>query len=89
MEFPPIQFVIDIFNRLCFLQYNDGSGRDVEPQYWKVCTYVIRMYARALFGTVVVRVAMATPLLFDNQTFFLAVFPSLLRAVVFSETQRH
>ena len=36
VDFPPIRFIIDIFNRLCFLQYNDGSGKDVEPQEWEV-----------------------------------------------------
>ena len=34
VEFPPIRFVVDIFNRLCFLQYNDQTGRDVPPQDW-------------------------------------------------------
>ena len=34
VEFPPIRFVIDIFNRLCFLQYNDNSGNDIPPQNW-------------------------------------------------------
>ena len=38
VEFPPIRFVIDIFNRLCFLQYRDESGRDVAPQDWDVCS---------------------------------------------------
>ena len=36
VEFPPIRFVVDIFNRLCFLQYNDGSGTDHPPQNWIV-----------------------------------------------------
>ena len=36
VEFPPIRFVVDIFNRLCFLQYNDGMGTDVAPQDWEV-----------------------------------------------------
>ena len=36
VEFPPIRFVVDIFNRLCFLQYSDGSGQDVPPQEWAV-----------------------------------------------------
>lgn len=36
VEFPPIRFVVDIFNRLCFLQYNDGSGIDRPPQNWIV-----------------------------------------------------
>ena len=36
VDFPPIRFIIDIFNRLCFLQYNDGSGLDVAPQEWEV-----------------------------------------------------
>ncbi len=40
VEFPPIRFVVDIFNRLCFLQYNNGSanssGVDVPPQQWNV-----------------------------------------------------
>lgn len=36
VEFPPIRFVVDIFNRLCFLQYNDGSGIDFPPQDWNV-----------------------------------------------------
>jgi len=36
VEFPPIRFVVDIFNRLCFLQYRDDSGMDVPPQDWKV-----------------------------------------------------
>ena len=36
MEFPPIRFVVDIFNRLCFLQYNDQSGTDIPPQEWEV-----------------------------------------------------
>lgn len=36
VEFPPIRFVIDIFNRLCFLQYNDEEGIDVPPQEWQV-----------------------------------------------------
>ena len=43
VEFPPIRFIVDIFNRLCFLQYKATSGRDVPPQEWKVraemCTY--------------------------------------------------
>ena len=34
VEFPPIRFVIDIFNRLCFLQYKDDSGNDIPPQEW-------------------------------------------------------
>ena len=49
VEFPPIRFVIDIFNRLCFLQYiclcNDTS--DVAPQDWKnVSISFIRNTAR-------------------------------------------
>ena len=36
VEFPPIRFVVDIFNRLCFVQYNDQTGRDVPPQEWEV-----------------------------------------------------
>lgn len=36
VEFPPVRFVVDIFNRLCFLQYSDGTGRDVPPQEWEV-----------------------------------------------------
>lgn len=36
VEFPPIRFVIDIFNRLCFLQYSNGSGTDIPPQDWEV-----------------------------------------------------
>ena len=36
VEFPPIRFVVDIFNRLCFLQYNDGTGVDIPPQDWVV-----------------------------------------------------
>ena len=36
VEFPPIRFVVDIFNRLCFLQYNDGTGMDHPPQDWDV-----------------------------------------------------
>lgn len=36
VEFPPIRFVVDIFNRLCFLQYNNDSGIDVPPQEWDV-----------------------------------------------------
>ena len=39
VEFPPIRFVVDIFNRLCFLQYRDNSGMDVPPQEWKVRGY--------------------------------------------------
>ncbi|CAI7990699.1 hypothetical protein GBAR_LOCUS524 [Geodia barretti] len=35
VEFPPIRFVVDIFNRLCFLQYRDPSGRDIPPQDWE------------------------------------------------------
>ena len=35
VDFPPIRFVIDIFNRLCFMQFsNDGS--DLPPQNWTV-----------------------------------------------------
>ena len=36
VEFPPIRFVIDIFNRLCFLQYSDASETDIPPQDWEV-----------------------------------------------------
>ena len=36
VEFPPIRFVVEIFNRLCFLQYNNGSGIDAPPQEWNV-----------------------------------------------------
>lgn len=51
VEFPPIRFVIDVFNRLCFIQYNDGTRQDVPPQDWVVSliaiiiliTYVVRM----------------------------------------------
>lgn len=38
VEFPPIRFVVDIFNRLCFLQYSDGTGTDVPPQEWNGVT---------------------------------------------------
>ena len=34
VDFPPIRFVIEFFNRLCFIQYVDGSGTDVEPSLW-------------------------------------------------------
>ena len=40
VEFPPIRFVVDIFNRLCFLQYSDGSEQDVPPQNWAVSVCV-------------------------------------------------
>ncbi len=43
VEFPPIRFVVDIFNRLCFLQYTDSSGVDVPPQEWKVCHICVYM----------------------------------------------
>ena len=35
-EFPLIQFSINVLNRLCFIQYNDGTGSDVPPQNWQV-----------------------------------------------------
>ena len=35
-EFPLIQFSVNILNRLCFIQYNDGTGRDIPPQEWHV-----------------------------------------------------
>ena len=48
VEFPPIRFVIDIFNRLCFLQYNDG-GSDVPPQEWQVYIHFISLLCISLF----------------------------------------
>ena len=33
--FPLIRFSVTILNRLCFIQFNDGSGRDIPPQDWK------------------------------------------------------
>ena len=35
-EFPRDTFGVDIFNRLCFLQYSDGTGIDYPPQEWTV-----------------------------------------------------
>ena len=35
VDFPPIRFVIDIFNRLCFMQYF-SNGVDQPPQNWTV-----------------------------------------------------
>lgn len=34
VDFPPIRFVIEFFNRLCFIQYVDDSGTDVSPSFW-------------------------------------------------------
>ena len=34
VDFPPIRFVIEFFNRLCFIQYSDGGSEDVAPQDW-------------------------------------------------------
>lgn len=36
VEFPPIRFVIEIFNRLCFFQYHDDNAQDQPPQCWEV-----------------------------------------------------
>ena len=35
VDFPPIRSVIDIFNRLCFMQYF-SNGVDRPPQNWTV-----------------------------------------------------
>jgi predicted outer membrane repeat protein len=35
VNIPPVNFVINIFNRLCFLQYQDQEDPDVLPQDWK------------------------------------------------------
>ena len=47
--FPLIRFSVTILNRLCFIQFNDGSGRDVPPQDWKNhvhhnCSYIPTCY---------------------------------------------
>ena len=51
VEFPPIRFVIDIFNRLCFLQYNDETGIDKPPQDWLVGSIVVAMRINSLLLT--------------------------------------
>ena len=34
VDFPPIRFVIEFFNRLCFIQYVDATDSDVPPSSW-------------------------------------------------------
>ena len=48
VEFPPVRFVVDIFNRLCFLQYSDGTGSDVPPQEWQVCGWARKIFCAVL-----------------------------------------
>ena len=36
VTFPAIRYTIALFNRLCFLQYNDFTAIDVPPHQWQV-----------------------------------------------------
>lgn len=40
VTFPAIRYTTDIFNRLCFIQYNNPTGRDLPPHRWQVCIII-------------------------------------------------
>ncbi|XP_019851702.1 PREDICTED: uncharacterized protein LOC109581757 [Amphimedon queenslandica] len=74
VEFPPIRFVIDIFNRLCFLQYNDG-GSDVPPQEWenvniKFINNTARISGAAIYASDMQRCTWLGNVSSDNSTIF-------------------
>jgi len=53
VDFPPIRFVIDIFNRLCFMQFvNERNNTDLPPQHWAVSMLLLFPVLSTLFDVI-------------------------------------